>query len=35
VDLEADQRRHQKKADGIRGDDREIAFEDAVPDPQG
>jgi hypothetical protein len=33
--LKPDQRRNQKKADGIRDDDHEIAFEDAVPDPQG
>jgi hypothetical protein len=33
-DLEADQRGNQKKADGIRDDDHEIAFEDAVPDPR-
>jgi hypothetical protein len=34
-DLETDQHRNEKRADGIRDDDHEIAFEDAVPYPQG
>ena len=35
TDLESDQRDDQGKADGIRDDNYEIAFQDAVPDPQG
>jgi hypothetical protein len=34
-DLETDQHRNEKKADGIRDDDHEIAFEDAVLYSQG
>ena len=34
-DLESDQRGNQGKADSIRDDDHEIAFENAIPDPQG